>query len=244
MFNHTKQLLIITSVLSTPLVAKNIVDDFFEAKKGMEKAHTRAKKVMTKVDAGITDAKAGLAKAGQELKKAGEEVKQAIVSVFEPEIQITMNENSTHNAVVVTVKGIKATNIDATINDENDTLSIKADATEVTIIAKERMLTVGLRHAIPAGKIKNDNKEIQTFSYQSMQESRTIAGTILLDKQSITYDQTTQLLTITLPRMEIKKAGKPVPVTVIPKAETPATKEVVKDQAPTPLKTERSGNQN
>ncbi len=237
MFNHTKQLLIITSILSTPLVAKNIVDDFFEAEKEvMEKAHTSAKKVMTKVDAGITDAKAGLAKAGQELKKAGEEVKQAIVSVFEPEIQISMNENSTDNAIVVTIKGIKATNVDATINDENDTLTIKADATEVTVIAKDRMLTVGLRHATPAGKIKNDNKEIQTFSYQSMQESRTVSGTILLDKQSITYDQTTQLLTITLPRAIIKKAGKPVPVTVIPKEETPALPKSTESTAP--IKTE------
>lgn len=218
MLHHKNQLLMIISLISTPVLAKDFIDDFFEAEKHvMEKAHAGAKGLKKEVDTGIKKAEAGLNKAGQEIKKAGQEVKQAIVSAFDIKLQISIQEED--NTVVATIKGIKADKVDATINDENDTLTIKANTTDILVMAKDRILTVAIRHEVPAGKIKSGDKEIQTFSHSSMQKSRTITSPVMLDKQTINYDQAKEELVITVPKAELKKAGKPVTVNIIGKQE-------------------------
>lgn len=247
MFNHKNQILIIASIITSPLTAKNFVDDFFEAeKKVMEKAHAGAKEVMKEVDSGLQKAQNGLEKAGQEIKKAGQEVKQAIVSALETKLQVSIQENDKDNTVAITVNGIKAEKIDATLNDENDTLTIKADNSKVLVYAKDRTLTVAVRQEVST-KSEDSKLKAQSFSAASMQESRTMSGTVNLDKQTITYDQAKEELTITLP-MAAKKAGKPVTVNVIGKqnanpvvaekaAEAPVTAPVALEKpAETPVK--------
>lgn len=240
MLRHKNQLFMIISLISTPVLAKDFIDDFFEAEKHvMGKAHAGAKGLKKEVDTGIKKAEAGLTKAGQEIKKAGQEVKQAIVSAFDTKLQINIHEED--SMVVTTIKGIKATKVDATINDENDTLTIKADSTDVTVYAQDKILTVAVRHTNPQ-TIKAGDKEIQTFNAASIQESRTISSPVMLDKQTINYDQTKEELVITLPKSISKKTGKPVTVNIIGKQEVQSEEKSI-DTKTSPMTPEKAANQ-
>lgn len=103
----------------------------------------------------------------------------------------------TDEYVVISIKEIDSQEIDARLNDENTVLTICTSQEKIEI------------------EVENNYIQIQTHQEQSKSTiGQSVSGDPQLGNQTIDYDPTSYLLTITIAKQTSEKQGKPVPVTI------------------------------
>lgn len=141
---------------------------------------------------------------------------------------VSFKENDTN--VVITILGIDTEELSATLNNTNDQLSIITPENRITISVRDNMIGIETMHEKKELKEKTKkDADDETMSAQYIRSayasiSQTVSAPLVLEKQTIDYDQENKELTITIPKQELKK-GTAVPINKIGKKKSQAESE-------------------
>ncbi len=160
----------------------------------------------------------------QDMKESMHKARKAIRNAFDEldtkeAVTLDIKENDQENNVTITLKGIKSESFDANLSDENDLLAITTDNQKIKIYTENRYLSVELKEEKRQETTQENDTKQKYVSYgsSSMMTGRTLAVPVQLEEQTVNYDKTNQILTITIPQAQQKRAGKPVTVNIIEK---------------------------
>ena len=137
-------------------------------------------------------------------------------------LSLLIDENKQGNAIVVTASGIEAENINATVNDDQDVLTVKTDNAQLIIYTKDKYISVDLTEQTEESKEqKNKKGEKQRIMHHVASKrssfGRTVPHEITLGDPypQVDYDKKTKDLTITLSytKHDAKK-GTSIPVNI------------------------------
>lgn len=114
------------------------------------------------------------------------------------------------NALHITIPDVAGENIEAHLDDKQPKLTITAPQLKVTIMTRHNIVGVELleEHEIIE---KEGEKESKFVTTSVSRMDQTVARDLLLDAQTIDYDQETKKLTVIIPMKEEYK-GKPVAI--------------------------------
>jgi HSP20 family molecular chaperone IbpA len=119
------------------------------------------------------------------------------------------------NAVKVVLTGVQADQFDASFGDKE--LTIKAQGMTIGLSANHSLLSIAMNQEISnetADKDDHSKKIGRQLVKSSARVCHPISGPVVMEDASIDYAKDTKTLTITLPKKEVKKPAKLIPVTI------------------------------
>ena len=120
------------------------------------------------------------------------------------------------NAIIVILSSIESNNIEARLNDINNLLTITFPHKKLVLQAAKNIIAIELQESTQSDKEKKDENSEKTMAFigtSISQLQKTVNGTPLLEKQTITYDETNHALKITIPLEQ--KDGKIIPINTV-----------------------------
>lgn len=135
---------------------------------------------------------------------------------------LSIQDSHTDNAVIITIPNIYKANIDAhTTYDEQDNpinMTIKTDGHVIQIDyqAEYRYLTVTTTKQQQSEEITEKESSTQRFVFnQIIRQGTTLHNDIDLENASIEFNETQQILTISIPQIIHKQKTKSIPIAVV-----------------------------
>jgi len=114
--------------------------------------------------------------------------------------------------IIATINHIQSENIDATIDEDNNLLTVAAGNANITIKIRDAFISLTVQQQTEKELSKNGQR-VAEASYSSSSVAQIIARPVQLSQAHVDYDSTSEQLTITLPYIAGKKAKK-IPVNI------------------------------
>lgn len=137
-----------------------------------------------------------------------------------PKNSLTTSLKEDDKHVIITISGIEAQELNATLNDNNDQLSISTPNNRIIVTVKGNLIGIETSQEVKELKEeKKDDTEKRSSQYVGssyMSTQQTVGAPLVLEKQTIDYDHDSKELVITIPKGEVQK-GKSVPIKKISK---------------------------